>query len=128
DAILTDCARWPRLRQAREVLQLATPLSESALESLTKLLIYDAGLTPPELQVRIVDPDDGWYCRVDMLWREQRLILEADGLLKYDETGALRAEKRRQVRLERLGYRVERVIWADVMHRPAATAGWLRAL
>jgi very-short-patch-repair endonuclease len=77
------------------------------------------------LQVPIDDPADGWWCRVDMLWPEQHVVLEADGKIKY--TGAeLWREKRRQLRLERLGYRVVRAIWSDV-HRPQALLEHLRA-
>jgi very-short-patch-repair endonuclease len=67
--------------------------------------------------VRVDDPADGWWCRVDMLWPEQRVVLEADGKIKYANAELWR-EKRRQLRLERLGYRVVRAIWADVMVDP----------
>ena len=111
------CAGWPGARAARDVVALASPLAESPLESLTRLGLVDAGLPEPRLQVRIVDPSDGWWCRVDMLWAEERVVLEADGKVKYTDAELWR-EKRRQHRLERLGYRVVRAIWADV--RPNA--------
>ena len=111
------CAGWPGARSAREVIGLASPLAESPLESLTRLCVLDAGLPPPEPQVRIADPRDGWWCRVDLLWRDQRVVLEADGKIKYTDAELWR-EKRRQVRLERLGYRVVRAIWADVIADP----------
>ncbi|HEY3713966.1 MAG TPA: hypothetical protein VGL39_05510 [Jatrophihabitantaceae bacterium] len=107
------CAGWPGARAAREVAALASPLAESPLESLTRLCVLDAGLPAPQLQVRIVDPADGWTCRVDMLWPEQRVVLEADGRIKYTDAELWR-EKRRQHRLERLDHRVVRAIWADV--------------
>jgi hypothetical protein len=103
------------------VAALASPLAESPLESLTRLCVLDAGLPPPQLQARIVDPADGWSCRVDMLWRQQRVVLEADGRVKYTDA-ELWHEKRRQHRLERLGYRVVRAIWADVRGAPRGSA------
>ncbi len=116
-AAVRGCTGWPGARAAREIGVLASPLAESPLESLTRLCVLDAELPAPELQVRITDPGDGWSCRVDMLWRAPRVVLEADGRLKY--TGAeLWREKRRQLRLERLGYRVVRAIWSDVTQRP----------
>lgn len=108
-----QCAGWPGARAAREVSELASPLAESPLESLTRLCVLDAGLPEPQLQVRIADPADGWWCRVDMAWQQRRVVLEADGRLKYTDTELWR-EKRRQHRLERLGWRVVRAIWADV--------------
>jgi hypothetical protein len=107
------CSGWPGARAAREIVTLASSLAESPLESLTRLCVLDAGLPTPQLQVRITDPRDGWRCRVDLLWPEQRVVLEADGKIKYTDAVIWR-EKRRQVRLERLGYRVLRAIWADV--------------
>jgi very-short-patch-repair endonuclease len=53
------------------------------------------------------------------------VVLEADGRMKYrgDE---LWREKLRQERLERLGYRVIRVLWRDVMYRPTETIARIR--
>jgi hypothetical protein len=125
-AISAECARWPGIAAARGVLELANPKSESPLESLTKLLVLDAGLPMPELQWPVSGGD--WYYRLDLCWPEQRLVLEADGLLKYASADVLRDEKRRQVRLSRAGFHVERVMWADVVHRPRATAARIASL
>jgi very-short-patch-repair endonuclease len=61
-----------------------------------------------------------------MLWPEARLILEADGLGKYT-AAELRREKRRELRLRALGYRVERVGWDDIVLHWPQTRIWLRA-
>jgi hypothetical protein len=117
DAAVARCSGWPGIQAVREVVPLVSPLAESPLESLTRLCLVDAGVPAPELQVEIIDPADGWRCRVDMLWRAARVVLEADGKLKY--TGSeLWREKLRQERLERLGYRVVRALWNDVTARP----------
>ncbi|HJQ41942.1 MAG TPA: DUF559 domain-containing protein, partial [Jatrophihabitantaceae bacterium] len=50
---------------------------------------------------------------VDFLWRNARLILEADGRTKYTDD-ALWQEKERELALTRMGYRVERVVWSDL--------------
>lgn len=121
DAAIADATGWPGIRQAREVLALATPLGESPLESLTRLRLHDDGFPSPELQVWIGRD------RVDMLFPRQRLILEIDGLEKYVD-GALRREKVRETRLRRLGYRVERVTWEDVVKRWPETSAWIRQL
>jgi very-short-patch-repair endonuclease len=88
---------------------------------LTRLRLTEDGFPMPDLQVWIGQD------RVDMLFAEQRLILEIDGLQKY--TGnALRREKLRETRLRRRGYRVERVTWDDVVNNWPATAAWLRRI
>ena len=62
---------------------------------------------------------------MDLLLAEHGLIIEADGRVKY--TGdELWAEKRRETRLRALGYRVERLLWEDVVHRWAETRRRLR--
>lgn len=102
---------WPGARAAQRVLARANGLSESPLESLTRFRLLAAGLPVPELQVVI----PGIGARVDMLYREQNLVIEADGLGKYTSPDTLRAEKRRQVAIERAGYRVIRVMWSQVI-------------
>ncbi len=116
---------WPGIRAVREVVPFVSPLAESPLESLTRLCLVDAGVPAPELQVEIIDPADGWRCRVDMLWRAARVVLEADGKLKYTDR-ALWREKLRQERLERLGYRVVRALWNDVTAQPDELAQRVR--
>jgi very-short-patch-repair endonuclease len=122
DAALARGRGWPGIRQARDVLALATRLAESPLESLTRLALHDSGFPPPELQVAI----PGTPYRVDMLWPESRLILEIDGLGKYSDD-EWRREKQRELRLRALGYRVERVGWDEIVLRWPETCRWLDA-
>ena len=119
-------AGWPGAAAARRVAALAQPLAESPLESLSRLCLADGGLPAPEVQAWVVVADGRRY-RVDLLWRERRVVLEADGRLKYERSAALWEEKRRQERIEGAGYRVVRVNWADVVHSPAETVARIRA-
>lgn len=96
---------------------LADPRRESALESYSYGEMVLAGLPLPELQVRITTPNGDVY--PDFLWAGRMVIGEADGALKYDERGALLAEKRRQESLEQLGFRVVRWETRDIRRRPA---------
>lgn len=113
-AVLDRAGTPPGIVQAREIVGLADGRAESPLESLTRLMLVDGGLPTFELQV----PVAGY--RVDFLLRAQRLIVEADGRVKYagDE---LWQEKLRQEYLERAGYRVVRVLWDDVANHPDQT-------
>lgn len=122
DRALTLARGWPGVRQARAVLALADRRAESPLESITRLALHDDGFPAPEPQAAI----PGTPFRVDLLWRAIRLILEVDGLAKYTDA-ELRYEKRRELRLRALGYRVERVGWDDVVLRWPQTRRWLRA-
>jgi very-short-patch-repair endonuclease len=104
---------------ARWVSEVADPLSESPLESLTRAAILMSGLSKPQLQVWI--PSAG--ARVDLLFAAERVVVEADGMLKYTDSEVLRDEKLRQERLERAGYRVVRVTWSDVTQDQPTTIG-----
>jgi very-short-patch-repair endonuclease len=121
-AALEQAVGWPGVRQARDVLALADARAESPLESLTRLALIEDGFPRPRLQVPI-----GAY-RVDLLFDEARLVLESDGLGKYTDA-EWRREKRREAALRRMGFRVERVTWEDVLHHwPATRARLLEAL
>lgn len=117
---------WPGSRAAREIAELADGRAESVLESITRLSIYDAGLPLPDLQPWILLP--GRRFRVDMLYRDRRVVVEADGLAKYvGRPDAVPKEKKRQEYLERARYRVVRVMWDDVMFNPVETLARIRA-
>ena len=113
---------WPGVRQAREIVAFADPRAESPLESVLRLALHEDGFPPPQLQAEIAGFE------VDMLWPKQRLVLEADGRLKYTDGDAWWREKRREQVLRRLDYHVERVIWADVLLNWLATSARLRRL
>jgi hypothetical protein len=114
----------PGVRRAREVLALADARIESPLESLTHLALHDSGFPTPELQLEIRGADGRTYW-ADFAWPSHRLVLEADGKDKYRDD-ALWREKRREIAITRVGYRVVRVVWDDVVRDWPATSVWLR--
>lgn len=126
---LTDALRS---RAAKErvaaALELASPLSESAAESLARIGIQQLGYASPVEQLPLVL--EGRLLRPDFTWPELKLVLEVDGAIKYagaDEASVRREEKLRQAILVRAGYRVVRVEWADVTH-PERLRAILRTL
>ncbi|TAM90649.1 MAG: DUF559 domain-containing protein [Jatrophihabitans sp.] len=125
DKSLERATGWPFVRRARSVLALADGRAESPLESLTRLRIAESGLPVPDLQVWIRDPWTGRRYRVDGLWAEQRLVLEVDGRDKYVGQ-ELQREAEREHALRRLGYRVIRVMWNDVIREWPRTLALIR--
>jgi very-short-patch-repair endonuclease len=126
DRVVADQEGWPYVRRARRAVALSDAGSESVLETLVRVRLTLAGVTRPELQARI-ETAGGSY-RVDMLWRRERVILEADGLDKYRAGWqTLVDEKRRQENLERAGYRVIRVTWRELMQQPDDVVRRVRA-
>ncbi len=105
---------WPGVRQARAVLALASSLAESPLESITRLAMYDDDFPEPQLQYYIGGR------RIDLALPDHRLLIEADGRVKYrtptdaSSDDALWQEKLREQAVRRPGWWMERVIWGDV--------------
>lgn len=101
---------------ARWVLEHADEGSESPGESLLRFAILTGGLPCPETQIRVIT-ERGTYWG-DMGWPRERVIVEYDGLSKYEASGrassAVLAEKRRQEALEAAGWAVIRATATDL--------------
>jgi very-short-patch-repair endonuclease len=63
---------------------------------------------------------------VDFLWRDARLIVEADGRATHGTRRAFQADRDRDGRLAVGGYRVLRFTWWDVTRRPVVVADRVR--
>jgi hypothetical protein len=116
-ACLQRMRRWPGVAGARQVVEFADGLSETPLESISRVAIHQLGLPPPELQVEV------WLGRqflgrVDKLWRKYNTIGEDDGIEKYGDDAAsrlvsFRKEKVRTEWLEDVGFEVPRWTWEE---------------
>ena len=124
--VLDGCERWPGASRAREVIEFADQLAESVLESCARVLFREHGLPTPELQVRISGQDRTVIARVDFFWRRYGVIVETDGLLKYDSGDKAIAERRRDRLLQEGGFEVIHVTWKELFTDPARVAGRIR--
>jgi len=116
---------WPGTRVFRDALEIASPLAESGLESMSRAVIYRQGVVAPELQAELRGLSGKRY-RVDMLWRERRVILEIDGEPKYESEKALFNEKRREDDLRRADWTVIRWTYDDVFVGEHPGISWLK--
>lgn len=118
----------PGTRRARAVLEAADDGAESPGESRTRHLVLREGLPVPQTQLAI-STDDGvvW---ADLGWREWRVVAEYDGAAKYTASGpaadAVLRERRREVVIERAGWRVVRIAAADLRQPARVVAALLR--
>ncbi len=64
--------------------------------------------------------------QVDLCWPAACLIVEADGFAFHSDRAAYRRDRERLNQLERLGWRVLRVTWEDVVHRPEHVVALVR--
>lgn len=83
------------------VLQRATPLADSPLESISRLVIEELGFAAPQLQHRIWLPGLGEYVWVDFYWPELGIAMEADGHGKYLDAGSATGAAERVVHEKR---------------------------
>jgi hypothetical protein len=125
--VLAFCERWPGSSGARQVIDFASPVAESALESCARVSFRDQGLPTPELQVNILGRGDGIIARVDFFWRGFSTIAEADGLLKYDGRDKAIAELKRDRLLREAGFEVVHFTWKELFGDPKRVAARIRA-
>lgn len=98
----------------------------------TRLLraIRAAGLPPPVSQYEIFGMQGRFIACVDFAYPRRRIVIEADGYEVHGRRVAFQNDRERDRALHELGWRVIRVTWDDVMHRPdriAATVGAMLA-
>lgn len=117
--VVSRCSTWPGGAAALEVARFADGRADGPLESISRVTYAEQGLPAPETQVEVWSPAGDFLGLVDFLWREQRVVGEADGLGKYDEPLALRKEKRREESLRLCGLEVVRHVWDEVWTAPA---------
>ena len=111
--VIADCRRWPHIRRAAALVELADPACESPLESLSRLFFLAQNIPMPRSQVTIAHRGQ-FLGRSDFWWDVQRVAGEADGLAKYTDADVLRREKLRQERIEATGVCVVRWTWHDI--------------
>lgn len=110
--------------RARATLPYLSAHCESPGETLLLILIITAGLPRPIQQKKLVI--DGQIIRPDMLFEDEKLIIEFDGRLKYTNYGptneVLIKESEREKRIKNQGWEVLRYTWKDVHQNPTTVA------
>jgi very-short-patch-repair endonuclease len=93
--------------------------SLTASEAEVRLLaaVRDGGLPEPQANAGV-----GGY-KVDLLWREARLIVELDGYEFHSDRAAFETDRLRDAELGDLGYRVIRVTWRQLVGRRDEVVG-----
>lgn len=116
--VLSEAAGGRGVKQARRVVALADPRSESPGESVVRWIVHEAGLPAPEPAHAVVTARGTYW--VDLAWPEVRVAVEFDGAVKYsggdygDPAQRLWREKLRQDALGEAGWVVLRVVWSDL--------------
>ena len=137
--VLADHAQQMTVKRHRrrflDALDAADQRSESAGESLMRVLMKDLGFGVPALQVPITVRGRTYWA--DAEFEEAGVVVEFDGLQKYDRGGgplnraeaaqAVVAEKRREDDIRSTGRRMVRFVWDDLNSLATIEAALLRA-
>lgn len=106
------------IRTLRDViLRWAGPnVTRSDMEVAFRAICRRAGLPQPLTNVPILL--DGRHYEPDFLWPDRQLIVETDGFETHGTRTAFVRDRRRDRRLRRAGYGVERFAWDDIFFGP----------
>jgi hypothetical protein len=83
DVVLAQASGWPGVRKARRAAAFLDGRSESAGESLSRVIFWRLGLPAPEPQYEVFDDDGLLVGRSDFGWEAFRTLGEFDGKVKY---------------------------------------------
>jgi hypothetical protein len=99
-----------------EALALVRPGVRSPMETRGRLMFVRAGFPEPEVNGELRDRHGGWLAEGDLVWREQRVVGEYQGVVHADRRRRSRDASRRHT-LGDEGWRVLE-IWAEDVHVP----------
>jgi len=115
-----------RLRLLVDRLDPQTSKTRSELERRFLALCHRAKLPRPEVNATLRVGNARY--EPDFLWRDARLIIEADSRRFHDTSSAFDSDRRREQSLMREGWRVCRCTWAQVEHEPQDLIATIRTL
>ena len=105
------------------------PLEQETRRELEKKLLRlfkRANLRPPEVNGHLVIDDISMM--PDFMWREARLIVEADSRRVHGTVAAFEKDRERDQRLATAGWTVIRITWRQVVDEPERVTRTLRRL
>ena len=95
-----------------------SPRLRSRLEARLFPRLIEEGLPVPRSNVKL--RIEGQRIEADLLWEEQRLIIETDGEETHGTPMAFQRDRKRDQILLAAGYRTARVTWDQVRDEPVA--------
>jgi hypothetical protein len=98
----------------------------SELEAQLLRVLREAGLPAPAREIDLGDADT-WVGRVELVYREARVLIEADSRLYHSSLLDRRADQARDDRFKAIGWKVRRFTWDDVTKNPTYVVRTVRA-
>jgi hypothetical protein len=119
DDIEAIATRHPGVRglaQLRQTLDLVDGGAESPYESLTRLILIQAGFPRPETQIRVYAENGAVFARIDMGWRRYRVGVDFEGAHHWSDARQGSWDIERFATLPELGWNDIRVT-SGMLHR-----------
>jgi very-short-patch-repair endonuclease len=129
-ALLERCRRRrgvARLRLVLNTIHPQTRKTRSELERLFLTMCTKGRVPEPEVNVWLSAANGKRY-QADFLWRDDRLIVEADSRRFHDTDSAFVKDRKREQQLQLTGWRVSRCTWEQVEQEPRVLAAIIRGL
>jgi very-short-patch-repair endonuclease len=76
------------------------------------------GIPDPECNQFLVLPDGGPPIKADFVWRDRRVVVEADGRKWHDTRQRFEHDRVRDQRLIAAGWKIIRTTWRQMTQRP----------
>jgi hypothetical protein len=111
------CRGAGQLRSVIDEHVIGTTLTRSELEERMIELCRSASFPRPLVNEYVRGRSGTWY-EVDFLWVDRRVIVETDGNTFHSTRQAIERDRRKEADLMQAGYRVLRITWSQVEHRP----------
>ena len=117
-------ARNPTRRAAKAVRRvldehyIGSTRTRSENEELLLSITRGLGLPDPECNALVVLPDAGPPIHPDFVWRDQKVIVEADSNKWHGSRQRIESDRRRDQRLTAAGWTVIRTTWSQMTYRP----------
>jgi very-short-patch-repair endonuclease len=116
-----------RLRLILDTIHPQTKRTRSELERLFLEMCAKRDVAEPEVNVWLSAPNGKRY-QADFLWRDSKLIVEADSRRFHDTDSSFVSDRKRQQQLELAGWRVSRCTWEEVEREPRRLALTIQGL
>jgi very-short-patch-repair endonuclease len=113
--------------RVRAMVALLEARAESVMESALRLLLLDAGLPMPEVNVNLYDALGNFIARGDLVYRKAKIVVEYDGDQHRLDRAQFVRDVRRGSELAASGYLVLRFTASDVYRRPQYVVATVRA-
>ncbi len=106
------------LRRLRETLAFVDGGAESPHESLTRMLLVQAGFPRPDTQIEVRDEDGRLFARIDMGWRDHLVGVDFEGAHHWTDPRQRSWDVERYARLPEFGWLDIRLTSGILHNRP----------